>query len=273
MPNSARPDLYSSAAWGKAVLPFLKKQGFRGTLLDVRHAADEVCYGARKSAEHGYVVGPGGNWSCRLAQFMVIKGTGHRAESLTAFNNAIVNLKTGEPLDLPKGLLVKPSCEWPMHLEVLRTSTESMINAVCHTHCAISTAFATIKGAELYPNTPDFVAMLKTGEKLPKIPYIFPASTDLAAAVSKFTSAGHFSVLMANHGLITAAPNMTLAFDRTMIVETAANTYVAMMVLLAGLGKAIGSVAPKEYSLDPEQCAALLGSGFEKLRQQMADRK
>jgi ribulose-5-phosphate 4-epimerase/fuculose-1-phosphate aldolase len=91
----------------------------------------------------------------------------------------------------------------------------------------------------------------------------------LANAVSGLTSKGNNAVLMAKHGLITVAPNMILAFDRTALVETTANFYLALAAQYLAEGKHIKTINRLKYSLSPDECEALLGSDFERLRLQM----
>ena len=256
-------------SWAALVYPHLHNAGFKGNNDAIARAVTDVCYGARKSADMGYVVGPGGNWSVRLEDFMIIKGTGFRAETLVPSQNAIVNIGTGEAIMLPN-ITVKPSCEWPMHLALYNSRAIEEIAAVCHTHCLNAMSFATT-AFNLYPSSPDFVAMLKTGKPIPKISYTFPASQELGQAVSSFTKTGFNAVLMGKHGVAVVAPNMELAFDRTQIVEDSAQYWLNVMAMLSAGGIRVTNPALRKYALSDQECAALLGSDFEKLRQQMAD--
>lgn len=230
------------------------------SLMDVREG---VCTMARMSAERDLVVGMGGNWSGVKDGIVALKASGFRAATLTPEQCPLIDLETGEVIPLIGEKLLKPSCEKPMHLATYKIRPD--VNFVCHTHPTYATAFATL-GYEMFPFTPDFVAVLKTDSSIPSFAYVGPASENLAKVIASNIRANN-AVLMGNHGLFTVGGNALEAFDRTHLVEEAAKTLVAMASLAASQGKDLSNI---NYALPMNERLALLGSDFEKYRQELA---
>lgn len=230
------------------------------SLMDVREG---VCTMARMSAERDLVVGMGGNWSGVKDGIVALKASGFRAATLTPEQCPLIDLKTGEVIPLPGEKLLKPSCEKPMHLATYKIRPD--VNFVCHTHPTCVTAFATL-GYDMLPFTPDFVAVLKTDSAIPSFNYVGPASDNLAKVIASNIRANN-AVLMGNHGLFTVGGNALEAFDRTHLVEEAAKTLVAMASLAASQGKDLSNI---NYALPMNERLGLLGSDFERYRQELA---
>ena len=232
---------------------------------DIMNVRDGVCTMARMSAERDLIQGMGGNWSGILNGIAVIKASGFRAATLLPEQCPLIDLATKEPIRLTGEKQLKPSCELPAHLATYEVRPD--VKFVCHTHPTYATAFATLKLA-LEPLTPDFVAVLKTATAIPMFPYIGPASEDLAKAVSENLKQNN-SVLMGNHGLFTVGGNALEAFDRTHLIEEVSKTVLAMRQLAVAAGIPMSKFP--SFALPMAERLALLGSDFEKYRQQLAE--
>lgn len=230
------------------------------SLINVREG---VCTMARMSAERDLVVGMGGNWSGVKDGIVALKASGFRAATLIPEQCPLIDLKTGEVIPVAGEKVLKPSCEKPMHLATYLARPD--VNFVCHTHPTYATAFATL-AYDMLPFTPDFVAVLKTDRAIPAFNYVGPASENLARVIASNIKENN-AVLMGNHGLFTVGGNALEAFDRTHLVEEAAKTLVAMINIAASQGRDLKDI---NYALPTEERLALLGSDFEKYRQQLA---
>lgn len=240
--------------------------GQRVSLRSLMNVREGVCTMARMSAERDLVVGMGGNWSGVKEGIVALKASGFRAATLTPEQCPLIDLETGEVIPVTGEKLLKPSCEKPMHLATYKTRPD--VNFVCHTHPTYATAFATL-GYDMPPFTPDFVAVLKTDRAVPGFNYVGPASDNLAKVIASNIRQNN-AVLMGNHGLFTVGGNALEAFDRTHLVEEAAKTLIAMVTIAASKGKDLMAI---DYALPMEERLALLGSDFEKYRQQLAEQR
>jgi len=230
------------------------------SLINVREG---VCTMARMSAERDLVVGMGGNWSGVKDGIVALKASGFRAATLTPEQCPLLDLATGEVIPLIGEKTLKPSCEKPMHLATYIARPD--VKFICHTHPTHATAFATL-GYPMEPFTPDFVAVLGTDRAIPVFKYVGPASENLAKVIVENIKMNN-AVLMGNHGLFTVGGNALEAFDRTHIVEEAANTLVDMINIAASQGI---DLSKTDYALPMDERRALLDSKFEKDRQLIA---
>ncbi|MFA5105198.1 MAG: class II aldolase/adducin family protein [Candidatus Margulisiibacteriota bacterium] len=249
----------------------------------IRDARAQICDVLRKCINNDLVavgglhVGMGANNSIRIgtSNVVAIKGSGFDSGSIIPKNCPVMNLSTGKVIEMPGEDPVRPSCEYITHLAAYRANPN--IGAILHTHPPIATAFASA-GVKMWPITPDFVAVLKESGFLPAIEYTFPASKDLATAVTQalINEQGiHTVVLMANHGVLCTGANLLEAYRRVQLVEDSANTIRTILELTrfspnsaALLSTGVGG--RPNYALSAERCADLLDSGFEKFRQQLS---
>jgi len=110
----------------------------------------------------------------------------------------------------------KPSIETEMHLNVYRTRSD--INAVVHAHPVTACAFAAAS-AEINCNL-----IIESSAMLGKINYAgyHPmGSNELAKAVAEAVVTSN-TVIMKNHGVLTAGENIIKAFERLEVLENAA---------------------------------------------------
>ena len=120
----------------------------------------------------------------------------------------------------------KPSGEKYLHSAIYEARAD--VEAVIHSHCPYITAFAVagvpIKDAIL----PEFVYQF--GE-IPIAKYATPSSFELADNCLKYFKKGHNIVLMKNHGVIIAGPDLRTCFMGLESVRAYAETYFGAMVL------------------------------------------
>lgn len=163
--------------------------------------------------DSGLVVGAGGNLSARDGEFMYISPSGFDLKEITDKEWVKVEIGTGNVLsDL------KPSSELEMHLECFRSNSE--INAVLHAHPTYSVAVSST-GQEIPPMFPDFPAMLK---KVSYIDYVIPTTDVLAKAIAEVIVDSQ-SVVMRNHGVLTAGISIKEAYFYMQLTEEAAKVY------------------------------------------------
>lgn len=168
---------------------------------------------AGKLVDSGLVVGAGGNLSARDGEFMYISPSGFDLKEITDKEWVKVEIGTGNVLsDL------KPSSELEMHLECFRSNSE--INAVLHAHPTYSVAVSST-GQEIPPMFPDFPAMLK---KVSYIDYVIPTTDVLAKAIAEVIADSQ-SVVMRNHGVLTAGISIKEAYFYMQLTEEAAKVY------------------------------------------------
>lgn len=120
----------------------------------------------------------------------------------------------------------KPSGEKYLHSAIYEARAD--VEAVIHSHCPYITAFAVagvpIKDAIL----PEFVYQF--GE-IPIAKYATPSSFELADNCLKYFKKGHNIVLMKNHGVVIAGPDLRTCFMGLESVRAYAETYFGAMVL------------------------------------------
>lgn len=119
----------------------------------------------------------------------------------------------------------KQSSETPMHTAVFRVRPDVM--GVVHTHSPYATAFS-VANREIPALTIPLVSMAP----IPVVPFEMPGSQELADRVSAAVMGGRNAVLLQNHGVLTAAPNVDKALSSAVYVEEGAQ--VGLFSLLLG---------------------------------------
>ena len=108
----------------------------------------------------------------------------------------------------------KPFSEMKLHLAAYRARPK--VTAVIHAHPPTATGFA-VAGLELgEPFMPEPVVSL--GARVPTVPYAFPGSDDEQRGVQAALRHGD-AMLLANHGVLAAGPNLETAYLRLELVE------------------------------------------------------
>jgi L-fuculose-phosphate aldolase len=107
-----------------------------------------------------------------------------------------------------------PFSEMKLHLAAYRARPRVM--AVIHAHPPTATGFA-VSGVELgEPFMPEPVVSL--GARVPTVPYAFPGSDDEQRGVQAALRHGD-AMLLANHGVLAAGPDLETAYLRLELVE------------------------------------------------------
>ena len=153
-----------------------------------------------------------GNLSWRIADEVLISGTGSWIPNLKKENVSICQLQTGEILNG-----VKPSMESTFHLGIMQERPD--VNVVLHFQSPYATAMACMK------NIPDnFNVTLEVpyhvGDEIPVIPYYCPGSEALASHVIAAMK-DHDTILLRKHGQVVCGKSFDEVFERATFFEMA----------------------------------------------------
>jgi L-fuculose-phosphate aldolase len=168
----------------------------------------------RAMITHGLNRGTTGNVSARCGEGMLVTPTGVVPEKLTA--ESIVYL---DAEGQTRAGALKPSSEWQMHARIL--ARRSDVNGIVHCHSRYATILAC--AGKSIPSLHYMVGVSGKPE-IPLAPYATFGSTELADHVAD-ALAGGYACLMANHGLIVAAPSLERALFIAEEVEEQAAVY------------------------------------------------
>lgn len=182
---------------------------------------EEVLKYAVKCLEHGLIHGTAGNVSMRVP-----------GEDAVVITPSGIPYDTLEPQDLPVVSLhaevidgnLKPSSETPMHTAIFRARPN--VNGVVHTHSMFATVFSIMQ-----KEIPAMMPPSSAFAPVPCAPFQLPGSEELAQTVVETLGTDHLACTMQNHGQITAAPTLAMAYKGAETVEECAQiaywTYMA----------------------------------------------
>ncbi len=173
---------------------------------------EQVAEAARTLAQQGLVLGTSGNLSARRGDRVAVSPTGAVLAELRAEQVSVVDLD---------GRLVhgdlEPTSELGLHLGVYgRFDT----GAVVHTHSPVATALSCV--LDEVPAV--HYAMLALGGPVRVAPYATFGTPELAAHVLDALE-GKTAALMANHGALVHAADMSTAVDLAQLLEWACTVY------------------------------------------------
>ena len=195
---------------------------------DARLALHDACL---RMVGDGLVIGSAGNISVRVDEHrFVVTAAGVPYDELTAADHPVVDGRTGGWDGRHR-----PTSEIALHVGVL--AAMPAVGAVVHTHSRYAAAFAVAR-LDL-----PFVcneSMATRAERVLVTDYAPPGSTDLAAqALATFArQPGSRAVLLANHGVVAAAPTLAEAYVVAQSVEwTAEICHLARTLAAAGTGE------------------------------------
>lgn len=172
-------------------------------LEDIRAHVADTCRALRRN---GLVVGTAGNVSVRVGDFVVISPSGVDYDLITP-DLVGVHKFDGTPVDAP----LKPSSEFPLHLEVYARTEAS---AIVHTHASASTTLSTV--VDEIPASHYYTALF--GGMVRVAPYATFGTTRLAENVAAALE-GRTAALMGNHGAITIGDTLDKAYARVEYLE------------------------------------------------------
>ncbi|MGE5631108.1 MAG: class II aldolase/adducin family protein [Caulobacteraceae bacterium] len=187
-----------------------------------------------------------GNFSARDKEtgYICITPSGMEYDKLKASDIVVADVQ-GNVIDGSR----KPSIETPLHCAVYRKRND--VFGVSHTHSAFATAWASCN-----ESIPIVVAELAAliGGPVECAPYKPMGSIELAETAAECLKDRH-AILLANHGVLAAGPDIDAAFANSVVVEEGAK--------IAYYAKQIG-----EMRLIPEEeCKALRKMTLEKYGQ------
>ncbi len=181
----------------------------------------EIVAAARGMNALGINQGTSGNVSARLGANMLITPSAVPYDEMRPEQIAVLPLEGRGTWQGP----LKPSTEWPFHLDILRGRPE--FGAVVHTHAAYCTTLAILR--KPIPAVHYMVAAFG-GHDVRCAPYR-PFGTPELAEVTLQALEGRNACLLANHGMVVAGPTLARAMWLAVELETLAKQYCLSMQL------------------------------------------
>ena len=183
-------------------------------------AREEVIAAARSVFSRGLTHGSTGNISVRTADGILVTPTGSSLGSVTAEELSLIGLD-GRHIDGPA-----PSKEAFLHAAMLRARPTA--GAIVHTHSTHAAAVSCMDGldeADALPPLTAYFAM-RVG-RLPLLPYFAPGDSGLEQ-VAESMARDHSSLLLRNHGPITAGATLSGALDAIEELEETAKVFLLL---------------------------------------------
>jgi L-fuculose-phosphate aldolase len=166
--------------------------------------------------------GTSGNISVRMGDQMLI------TPSATAYETMTSEMIAAMSLDGVRGQWngpLKPSTEWPFHLDIMRARTD--VGAIVHTHSPFATVLAITRRD--IPACHYMVAAF--GGNDVRCADFATFGTDALSAHVLGALEGRNSCLLANHGMIATGPDLDKAMWRALELETLAKQYYHALLL------------------------------------------
>ena len=184
----------------------------------IRREIVTVC---RRLWERGLIAGPDGNVSVRLApDRILVTPTGMSKVDVRASDL----VEVGDDGRHLRGTR-RASTEIAVHLHIY--ARRSDVNAIVHAHPPVATGFAVAGEGFASRVLPEVI--LQVGS-VPLVPYEMPGTEALARQFDPFIPT-HDAFLMANHGAVTAGPNLSIAHQRMESLEHAARILLTSRML------------------------------------------
>jgi len=176
----------------------------------------EVLETSIKMSKMGLAAGTWGNISARVDQDrMIITPSGMSYNVLKPEDMVLVNIH-----DLSYVGKLKPSIEFPLHVEIYKARSE--INAVMHTHSINACSIAAAR-KDIPPILDDMVQIV--GGSIRITEYALPGSEQMVKnAVKKLENRN--ATILANHGPVCLGRNLNEALITSQIVEKAAKAFI-----------------------------------------------
>lgn len=213
--------------------------------------ADLLHY-SRQLAAEGLVIGPGGNTSCRVGDYMYVKPSGLGFAEMRASDWVEVHLPTGAVTPGPR----RPSSEVAMHRLVY---LHRDVRCVFHAHPPYTIGIAA-RGLAFQHVFPDSVVYL--GATIPVIAYTTPCTETLADRVRAGLGADGLVVVLKNHGALTVGDSPKTAFLRMQLLEGLAH--------VLWIAHALPGPEPVAV-LGPAEVATILNLESEQYRQRVLE--
>ncbi|MEB3172702.1 MAG: class II aldolase/adducin family protein [Cyanobacteriota bacterium] len=182
---------------------------------------------ARALNASGINQGTSGNVSARMDGGMLITPTSLPYEQMGPGDLVALDFK-GQPLVGKPGTPVherRPSSEWRLHADILRSRPEAM--AVVHCHSTNATALA-CHGRGIPPF--HYMVAIAGGDSVRCAPYdLFGTQAFSDGALAALQ--GRQAALLAHHGQVTVASSLAQALRLAIEVETLASMYLQALAL------------------------------------------
>ena len=198
--------------------------------MEYQEIREQVIQGCLAIQQKGLIRGTSGNVSVRSSDgtAVAISPSGIPYEILTPEMVPVVDLAGNIILEGKK-----PSSELPMHLMVMNARPDA--GCIIHTHSKFSIILSII-GEKLPVNTIPLIMMMSP-DPAPIVPFEFPGSPELGAAVVEYLGDSGHAVIMEHHGLLTLGKDLGEALTIAEYIEEGAE--IAYYCRLAD-GKAKG---------------------------------
>ncbi len=183
---------------------------------------EQICEIGRRLYARGFVAGNDGNISCRIAPDRVLCTPTLVCKGFMKPDELCV-------VDLDGKLVAGPrprTSEILLHLEIYRCDPGA--GAVVHAHPPHATAFAVTREeipSGILPEVEVFLGLV------PRSDYETPGGEDFARTIRPFVGNAN-TVLLSNHGTVSWAPELELAYWRTEILDS----YCRVLMLARGVG-------------------------------------
>jgi ribulose-5-phosphate 4-epimerase/fuculose-1-phosphate aldolase len=193
----------------------------------VSSAADELVAACRLLAEAGLSPGSSGNVSIRVDDRVFATPSGASLRRVRAPELSIVGLD-GVPISGER-----VTKELGMHLAAYAARPE--VRAVVHLHSRAATAVSCLQNADGGDPLPAYTPYrIRSLGAVALVPYAPPGSPELTAGVAAVVGSSSV-LLLANHGSLVCAPDLTTAVDVSEELEAAAELTLALRGLPARL--------------------------------------
>jgi L-fuculose-phosphate aldolase len=187
----------------------------------IQESKKEIIKVGKELYDRGLIVGGDGNLSIKIEQEKILcTPKGVCKGKLSPEQICIVDLD-GNTLNGD----YQPSSELKMHLEVYQQRPD--INAVCHAHPPLATGFA-CSGQAL--DKAMLAEVILTMGYIPLAPYAMPSTEEVPLSIRELIR-NHDAVMLANHGVLTAALDLTTAYNRMETIEHFAKISLVTRIL------------------------------------------
>lgn len=176
---------------------------------------EELVKYSKLLSEKNMVIGPGGNTSVRIGEYMYIKPSGVSFSEMGIADLVEVEISSGKVTPHQKGY--RPSSEVLMHLYLYQIRD---IHCIFHAHPPMVNGLV-CGNVEIKHIFPDSVVYL--GKNIKILDYCTPCGEKLAQFVKK-NMTDELSLILKNHGAITVGDNPRVAFTRMELLEGLAYT-------------------------------------------------
>jgi len=187
---------------------------------EIRELQQEFMEICRLVYQRGLVAGAAGNISTIIpgTDYVLIKRSGSCLGTVTPDDCMVID-RDGRIIE-GEG---RPSIEINFHLGIYAIRSDAA--AVIHTHPPIAVAFTNVVG-----HLPMATMTAEVGlENVPNIPYAKAGSQELAdLVVDAFRDLSVNTITLTNHGAVSIGRSLQQAFDRADILESTAQTALAM---------------------------------------------